>query len=86
MWWLLNFIGTLFDLLLTTEKSLSDCCYDAYKEAFSPNHPYLVQCAAWAAMKTVGSREWLRNAMGLQSDTEVREFLTDCGSDFKTVY
>ena len=39
---LTDFCTQMFTLLLTTEKTLNQCCSDSYKHAFSAHHPYVI--------------------------------------------
>ena len=85
MYWLTNFLQRIFEQLLTTENSLADCCSEAYKFAFGAHHSYMIQAAAWAAMKAVGSREWLTTAIKCKDDAETRQTLSDLHKDMSRV-
>ena len=80
MWWLTKFTAHLFMLLSTQPtKSLSTCCNESYNFAFAPNHPYIIQCAAWGAMKCVGTRDWILETMKV---TDAEKDLTQISTDF----
>ena len=61
----MTFMAHFFVQLVTTDKYLPNCISESYKVAFGPNHSYVIQTAAWAAMKIVGSREWMMGKLGI---------------------
>lgn len=78
---LTDFCQFFFNQLLTSEKTLNQCCSEAYKHAFSAHHPYMIQGAAWAAIKMVPGRDFLLQQFKISSFQEVASLSTD----FKTI-
>lgn len=70
MWRLCKFVAAIFENLTQTDKSLVQCCQDAYTDTLSMHHGWLIRNGAGLAMNFAGSRESLIKAMGLSSAAE----------------
>ena len=70
MWWLSKFVAALLgDMVNSPTKEFSTCCKDAYKVGFGDNHSWLVRKGALLAMGFVGSRDSVKTALGVSSES-----------------
>lgn len=67
---LTDFCAILWELFVTTDTQLSGMCSEAYKKAFGAHHGYMIQGAAYIAIKTVPNREWLHEELKLTNPKE----------------
>ena len=75
MSWLLNFTTMLLEGLANTDTELVPICQNAYKECFTPHHPWVIRTGAGQAMKFAGTREQERVAWGYESFEELKPFI-----------
>jgi|DEB0MinimDraft_10_1074344.scaffolds.fasta_scaffold740826_1 hypothetical protein len=57
-------------------------CSESYKIAFGAHHGYMIQGAAYIAIKTVPNREWLQEELKI---TNPQEVIGQLRTDFKAI-